>query len=261
MPSLAHLRVGRPSPVASIALVIAVVFIAAGCTRATVLESDASNRSTTTTVGVRPVPNGGSELPDAPTPTDESAATKTATSDTPTTAVQPVVSVKSATATKPKSSGPKTTTPPATTRPTVPAAKANSGPVTAVTSTTTTAPPASTTTTSLPANPTNIIATVSPTFATQASTQLFQFALTDPQSGPVPTDTPCAGVDYMLGSDGGYIAAPFQTALTCDTPGQILRALPANAPLGVYEFCTTLDGSPSLVCTPYYIINYSTPFQ
>ena len=65
----------------------------------------------------------------------------------------------------------------------------------------------------------------------------------------------------MLGSSGGYIAAPFQTVLTCDTPGEILRALPGNAPLGVYEFCTTLDGSPSLVCTAYYIINYSLPFQ
>jgi hypothetical protein len=72
----------------------------------------------------------------------------------------------------------------------------------------------------------------------------------------------CTGTDYLLGPSGGYILAPFQTTFTCDNPGQILRTLPADAPLGAYQFCTTIDASPAAtVCTAYYIINFGTSFR
>jgi hypothetical protein len=100
--------------------------------------------------------------------------------------------------------------------------------------------------------------TVSPTVAFPGSQQVFQYALTDPSSGPTPTLSSCTGVDYLLTSTG-YVAAAFQTLLDCNTVGAITRTLPGDALPGIYDLCVTISGQPpSTVCTPYYVINYPT---
>jgi hypothetical protein len=244
---------------AFMAIALAVGLAATGCTRATVLESDAANRTTTTTIAIRPVPNGGAQLPEVPDPTD--APAPTSSSSTPTTAapsVESATTVRPATPRRPKAK-PATTT----TRPNVPPAKAAATVTPTPVTTTTVPPPSSTTTTTLlPNNPSNLVLTVNPSFAVQGSTQLFQYALSDPTSGPIPTTATCGGTDYTL-STTGYVLAPFQSTDTCNAPGQLLRTIPADAPLGVYEFCTTVvvDPSPTTACTPYYIINFATSFQ
>jgi hypothetical protein len=263
MPSLAVLRTARRGLALPILAAVALAALAAGCTQSTLLESQAKARSTTTTMGIRPVPNGGTQLPDAPSSTDTTTATTGSAGPT-TTGAPSVSSVQSATATKtPSTTRPRATS---TTQPAAQSKAATSATPKAVTTTTTTAPPppppsSTTTTTSLPTNPNGIIATVSPSFAVQGSTQLFQYALSDPGSGPVPSLTSCTGTDYMLDSSGGYVLAPFQSTWDCSTGGEVLRTLPADAPLGVYQMCVALSGQPTVVCTPYYVINFSTSFR
>jgi hypothetical protein len=262
MPSQKHLPPEVRGLTTMIALAIIVCLVAVGCTKSTVLESGPTVRTTTTTLLIRPVPNGGAELPDAPSPDD------TATSSSPTTPTTAAATPGSTTTPaapavhqSTKATHTAITSAP-TTRPAAQSAQAaTSATPKAAPSTTTTAPtPSTTTTTILPTNPANIVATASPSFAVQGATQVFEYALSDPTSGPAPTVSSCTGVDYVIGQSGGYVLAPFQTTLSCSTPGEILRTLPADAPLGAYDFCVTVAASTAApVCTAYYVISFAGP--